>query len=107
MLSVPSYRYSRLEQQLTTADYPNGAEAPGEKPCAGDGSACCPDKWACLDNGLCYYEPSNLYGRYSCADKDWKSEGCPSNLCTYGELRMSCKTTRKHLTRDRHDSIRR
>lgn len=68
-----------------TCYYPNGAEAKGEKPCAsGDGSACCPDKWACLDNGLCYYEPDNLYGRYSCTDKDWKAEGCPSNLCTYG-----------------------
>lgn len=64
--------------------YPNGNEAP-EKPCSSaQGSACCPDKWACLDNGLCYYEPDNLYGRYSCTDKSWKAEGCPSNLCTYG-----------------------
>jgi len=86
------------EQQLTTADYPNGAEAPGEKPCAGgDGSACCPDKWACLDNGLCYYEPSNLYGRYSCTDKDWKAEGCPSNLCTNGKLRAGVRLKRKAI----------
>lgn len=63
--------------------YPNGATAP-EKPCSSaQGSACCPDKWQCLDNGLCHYPPDNLYGRYSCTDKDWNSPGCPSNLCTY------------------------
>lgn len=65
--------------------YPNGKEAPPtEKPCSSaPGSACCPDKWQCLDNGLCHYPPDNLWGRYSCSDKDWNSPGCPSNLCTY------------------------
>ncbi|KAJ4292521.1 hypothetical protein N0V90_009184 [Kalmusia sp. IMI 367209] len=65
--------------------YPNGVEADqAEKPCSSaEGSACCPDKWQCMENGLCYYEPDKLYGRYSCTDKDWNSPGCPSNLCTY------------------------
>ncbi|KAH8623537.1 hypothetical protein IG631_22016 [Alternaria alternata] len=73
----------------TTADrtdYPNGNKAPDtEKPCStAEGSACCPDSWECLDNGLCHYPANNLYGRYSCTDKTWKSEGCASNMCTYG-----------------------
>ncbi|KAF1955392.1 hypothetical protein CC80DRAFT_93702 [Byssothecium circinans] len=63
--------------------YPNGSKAP-EKPCSSaPGSACCPDKWECLDNGLCYYPHDKLRGRYSCTDKDWKSPGCAANLCTY------------------------
>ncbi|KAF2864826.1 hypothetical protein BDV95DRAFT_270420 [Massariosphaeria phaeospora] len=63
--------------------YPNGKEAP-EKPCSSaQGAACCPDKWQCLDNGLCHYEPDNLYGAYSCTDETWGAAGCPSNLCTY------------------------
>ncbi|KAB2099441.1 hypothetical protein AG0111_0g12289 [Alternaria gaisen] len=66
--------------------YPNGNKAPDtEKPCStAEGSACCPDSWECLDNGLCHYPANNLYGRYSCTDKTWKSEGCASNMCTYG-----------------------
>ncbi|KAF2017575.1 hypothetical protein BU24DRAFT_332794, partial [Aaosphaeria arxii CBS 175.79] len=66
-------------------DYPNGKEADAaEKPCSKEeGSACCPDKWQCLDNGMCYYPADKIYGRYSCTDKDWNSDGCPSNLCTY------------------------
>ncbi|KAL6708798.1 hypothetical protein ACN47E_002205 [Coniothyrium glycines] len=68
-----------------TCYYPNGSAAPDtEKPCSSaEGSACCPDNWQCLDNGLCHYPPNNLYGRYSCTDKDWNSPGCPRNLCTY------------------------
>ncbi|KAF2629170.1 hypothetical protein BU25DRAFT_309024, partial [Macroventuria anomochaeta] len=58
---------------------------PTEKPCStAEGSACCPDNWICLDNGLCHYPVHNLYERYSCTDKTWNSPGCPSNLCTYG-----------------------
>ncbi|KAF2677021.1 hypothetical protein K458DRAFT_396284 [Lentithecium fluviatile CBS 122367] len=69
--------------QDQTCYYPNGAKAP-EKPCSSaEGSACCPDKWECLDNGSCYYPPDKLHGRYSCTDKSWEAEGCPSNLCTY------------------------
>lgn len=65
--------------------YPNGSAAPDtEKPCSSaQGSACCPESWQCLDNGLCYYPPDNLHGRYSCTDKSWNSPGCPKNLCTY------------------------
>ncbi|KAG9205423.1 hypothetical protein G6514_008065 [Epicoccum nigrum] len=77
-----------LAQQVTaqTCYYPNGNIAPStEKPCSSaSGSACCPDNWQCLDNGLCYYPPDNLHGRYSCTDKNWNSPGCASNLCTYG-----------------------
>ncbi|CAN9171022.1 unnamed protein product [Alternaria alternata] len=66
--------------------YPNGDKAADtDKPCStAEGSACCPDKWECLDNGLCHYPFDNQYGRYSCTDKTWKSEGCASNMCTYG-----------------------
>ncbi|KAL1795370.1 hypothetical protein ACET3X_007186 [Alternaria dauci] len=66
--------------------YPNGDKAPDtDKPCStAEGSACCPDNWECLDNGLCHYPPDKLYGRYSCTDRSWKSEGCASNMCTYG-----------------------
>ncbi|EDU47637.1 hypothetical protein PtrSN002B_010259 [Pyrenophora tritici-repentis] len=66
--------------------YPNGEKAPDtEKPCSsGKGAtACCPDKWECLDNGLCHYPADNLFGRYSCTDKNWKGDGCASNMCTY------------------------
>ncbi|KAF2853413.1 hypothetical protein T440DRAFT_465812 [Plenodomus tracheiphilus IPT5] len=66
--------------------YRNGKEAPStEKACSSaEGSACCPDKWECLDNGLCHYPADNLYGRYSCTDQSWNSPGCASNMCTYG-----------------------
>ncbi|PVH97653.1 hypothetical protein DM02DRAFT_482166, partial [Periconia macrospinosa] len=68
-------------------DYPNGQKAPDtEKPCSSaQGSACCPDKWECLDNGLCYYPADKLWGRYSCTDKSWNSPGCASNMCTYNK----------------------
>ncbi|KAJ4375516.1 hypothetical protein N0V86_007048 [Didymella sp. IMI 355093] len=76
-----------LAQQVVsqTCYYPNGNTAPStEKACSSaSGSACCPENWECLDNGLCYYPPNDLYGRYSCTDKDWNSPGCASNLCTY------------------------
>ncbi|KAJ8114759.1 hypothetical protein OPT61_g3443 [Boeremia exigua] len=76
-----------LVQQVVsqTCYYPNGKAAPDtEKPCSSaSGSACCPENWQCLDNGLCYYPANKLFGRYSCTDKDWNSPGCASNLCTY------------------------
>ncbi|KAL1599236.1 hypothetical protein SLS59_006253 [Nothophoma quercina] len=76
-----------LAQQIVsqTCYYPNGNTAPStEKACSSAaGSACCPENWECLDNGLCYYPPTGLHGRYSCTDKDWNSPGCASNLCTY------------------------
>ncbi|KAF2735718.1 hypothetical protein EJ04DRAFT_542841 [Polyplosphaeria fusca] len=68
--------------------YPNGEEAQ-EKPCSNaDGAACCPDKWECLDNGLCYYDANKIWGTYSCTDQSWNSTGCPSNLCTYDMQRV-------------------
>ncbi|KAH7086057.1 hypothetical protein BKA63DRAFT_32016 [Paraphoma chrysanthemicola] len=71
-----------------TCYYANGKEADqAEKPCStAEGSACCPDTWECLDNGLCYNPAAKLYGRYSCTDKTWGSAGCPSNMCIYGAL---------------------
>ncbi|KAF1926284.1 uncharacterized protein M421DRAFT_94129 [Didymella exigua CBS 183.55] len=76
-----------LAQQAVsqTCYYPNGNTAPStEKACSSaSGSACCPENWECLDNGLCYYAPTGLHGRYSCTDKNWNSPGCASNLCTY------------------------
>ncbi|CBX97828.1 predicted protein [Plenodomus lingam JN3] len=77
-----------LLKVLTVADYPNRSRAPDtEKPCStAEGSACCPDNWECLDNGLCHYPPTKLYGRYSCTDQDWESPGCASNMCTYSGL---------------------
>ncbi|KAF2273396.1 uncharacterized protein EI97DRAFT_444925 [Westerdykella ornata] len=86
-LHLITRRHSRTIHLLTLlrADYPNGNKAPDtEKPCgSAKGSACCPDKWQCLDNGLCHYPPDNLYGRYSCTDPKWEADGCPRNLCTY------------------------
>ena len=86
-----THTHTSHELVLTAADYPNGKAAPPtEKPCSSaQGSACCPDNWQCLDNGLCHYPPDNLWGRYSCSDKDWKSPGCASNLCTYGTVLSS------------------
>ncbi|KAF2206084.1 hypothetical protein GQ43DRAFT_360937 [Delitschia confertaspora ATCC 74209] len=74
------------DRGLTVTDYPNGNLSPShnDMPCSTqEGAACCPDKWQCLDNGLCYYPPDNLYGRYGCTDQSWKSPYCASNLCTY------------------------
>jgi hypothetical protein len=84
--AVRGLRLALLEQVLTPPDYPNGNAAPStEKACSSAlGSACCPDTWECLDNGLCHNPNGNLYGRYSCTDKSWKSPGCASSMCTYG-----------------------
>jgi len=89
---MPTLRWMRaaavvaLATQATAQQcyYPNGEKAAdSEKPCSSvKGSACCPDTWECLDNGLCHLPADNLYGRYSCTDKDWKAEGCASNMCT-------------------------
>ncbi|KAH7394501.1 hypothetical protein BKA66DRAFT_438842 [Pyrenochaeta sp. MPI-SDFR-AT-0127] len=77
---------AQVASQNAQCYYPNGNRAPStEKPCSSaEGSACCPDNWQCLDNGLCYYPTNNLYGRYSCTDQSWNSPGCPANMCTYG-----------------------
>ncbi|KAF2493921.1 hypothetical protein BU16DRAFT_562876 [Lophium mytilinum] len=71
--------------QATDCYYPNGKLSPNanDQPCStAEGSACCPENWQCLDNGLCYYPPDDYYGRYGCTDKTWGSPLCPSNLCT-------------------------
>ncbi|KAF2471071.1 uncharacterized protein BDR25DRAFT_199940, partial [Lindgomyces ingoldianus] len=77
-----------LSPILTRTDYPSGNTADtSERPCSTkEGAACCPDKWECQDNGLCYNPAAKIYGRYSCTDKSWKSPFCPSNLCTYSML---------------------
>lgn len=82
--------------------YPNGVEAPDtEKPCSKEeGSACCPNDWQCLDNGLCYYPPTKLHGRYSCTDKDWKSPFCASNMCTYGGTAYGAEDIRQCSNHD-------
>ncbi|KAF2024190.1 hypothetical protein EK21DRAFT_79212 [Setomelanomma holmii] len=70
-----------------TCYYANGKKAANsEKPCSSAaGSACCPDTWQCLDNGLCYNPAEKIYGRYSCTDQSWDAPGCPSNMCIYGK----------------------
>ncbi|TLD03181.1 uncharacterized protein PgNI_12428 [Pyricularia grisea] len=40
-------------------------------------STCCEASQTCLSNGLCYDIGSNTLNRYSCTDKDWKSDLCP------------------------------
>jgi hypothetical protein len=64
--------------------YPNGKSSADGVPCGeGDAMMCCPDKWQCLDNGLCHYEPDNTWGRYSCTDKSW-GDSCPQ-ICNREE----------------------
>ena len=64
--------------------YPDGSPSLEQDiPCGdGDAVACCPDKWSCQPNGLCYYDQENYYGRYTCTDNSW-GLGCPE-ICTYG-----------------------
>ncbi|KAF2812948.1 uncharacterized protein BDZ99DRAFT_411296 [Mytilinidion resinicola] len=72
--------------RATDCYYPNGKVSPNanDQPCStAEGSACCPENWQCLDNGLCYYPPEDYYGRYGCTDKTWGSPLCPSNVCTH------------------------
>ena len=62
--------------------YPNGDLSTSDGPCSSEpGAACCPLNWQCLSNGLCYLEAQQYYGRYTCTDKSWSSEQCPS-FCT-------------------------
>ena len=66
-----------------TCYYPNGVPSQGgDIPCSsGDGGQCCPQGWTCQDNGLCYLENQQYYGRYTCTDQSWKSDQCPK-ICT-------------------------
>ena len=62
--------------------YPNGDLSTTDAPCSSaDGAACCPLDWQCLDNGLCYLEAEQYFGRYTCTDKSWESDLCPG-MCT-------------------------
>lgn len=65
--------------------YPNGSPSKqDDRPCSSEpGSACCPLNWQCLSNGLCFLENEGYYGRYTCTDPSWESDGCPQ-LCTQG-----------------------
>ena len=54
--------------------YPNGDIEPNDMPCSSQGGACCPGRWACLSNGLCYN--AGRYERHTCTDQSWGSS-CP------------------------------
>ena len=54
--------------------YPNGNLSPNDVPCSSEsGSACCPNGWECLSNGLCYLPNEAYLGRYTCTDSNWQS----------------------------------
>lgn len=78
--------------------YPNGDPSKSDdQPCSSNGhSACCPLNWECLSNGLCYLENEGYFGRYTCTDQSWQSEGCP-NICTQGALESSMNRTSSEL----------
>ncbi|TLD15276.1 hypothetical protein PspLS_10735 [Pyricularia sp. CBS 133598] len=62
----------------TQCYYPSGKLHEKGVPCHSGGvSACCEASQTCLSNGLCYDVGSNTLKRYSCTDKDWKSDLCP------------------------------
>ena len=65
--------------------YPNGNPSLEEDIPCGTGSAvaCCPLNWVCQENGLCYLQNEDYYGRYTCTDKSW-GPGCPE-ICTYSK----------------------
>jgi hypothetical protein len=54
--------------------YPNGDLEPKDMPCSSQGGACCPGRWQCLSNGLCYNE--FRYERHTCTDQAW-GPSCP------------------------------
>jgi hypothetical protein len=54
--------------------YPNGDLEPKDMPCSSQGGACCPGRWQCLSNGLCYNE--FRYERRTCTDQTWGAS-CP------------------------------
>lgn len=76
----------------TNCYFPNGNVAPDSVPCRPVNKAnfevCCPTNWECYDNGLCYLEAENFYGRYSCTSRDWSDNGCP-DYCTQSEISPS------------------
>jgi hypothetical protein len=54
--------------------YPNGDIEPKDMPCSSEGGACCPGRWQCLSNGLCYNDYK--YERHTCTDQAW-GPSCP------------------------------
>ncbi|KIW07266.1 uncharacterized protein PV09_02121 [Verruconis gallopava] len=67
-----------LPALAVTCYYPNGTPSADGVPCSNNDTVmCCPDKWQCLSNGICHYQPDNTWGRYSCTDKTWGGS-CPS-----------------------------
>jgi hypothetical protein len=54
--------------------YPNGDIEPKDMPCSSLGGACCPGRWECLSNGLCYND--HTYERHTCTDQAW-GPSCP------------------------------
>lgn len=63
--------------------YPSGDLEPKDMPCSSQGGACCPGRWECLSNGLCYNDYH--YERHTCTDQAW-GPSCPQ-ICEmqYGE----------------------
>lgn len=61
--------------------YPNGDLEPNDMPCSDEGGACCPPRWVCQKNGLCYLpnegnSPNNTIERHTCTDESW-GDLCP------------------------------
>lgn len=86
-------------QNQASCYYPNGdLSKENDIPCSSaPGSACCPMNWQCLDNGLCYLDNAQYYGRYTCTDKSWKSSGCPQ-ICTHSKDMRSSPNVRIALS---------
>lgn len=77
--------------------YPSGDQTPGDIACQDDSadsadSACCPQGYACINNGICMQTsvtpiaPDSTvfeWMRSSCTDSTWRSSQCP-NFCQRG-----------------------
>lgn len=91
--------------------YPNGAFEPNDMPCSDAGGGCCPPRWICLRNGVCYLPTDGSFERHTCTDNAWGSE-CPSwcitswflsiRPCTYDLL----TSARKHFRSNcKHEAL--
>ncbi|KAF7195152.1 hypothetical protein HII31_03358 [Pseudocercospora fuligena] len=62
--------------------YPNGDVSTTDAACSSSGdSACCPNNWECLSNGICYDPTNEYFNRNTCTDQSWESSDCPQ-YCT-------------------------
>ncbi|KXS98573.1 hypothetical protein AC578_4285 [Pseudocercospora eumusae] len=61
--------------------YPNGDVSTTDAACSSGDSACCPNNWECLSNGLCYDPTNKYFNRNTCTDQTWESSDCPQ-YCT-------------------------